>query len=161
HPFPWRVSAIVAIVVVIASVLAGLLLGRDRVESAAPLASSAATASAPSSLLPVDQRQVTLLLTVRDADRTAVSNVLIGVGGDTGFVAELLLPRELLLPTVPPMRLQQVTDPTGSRTAEQPLETLLGVQVDAIVDLGQVRSRWSSTGCCSACRQSRRRSGNC
>ena len=138
HPFPWRVSAIVAIVVVIASVLAGVLLSRDRVESASPQPSSAVTASAPTSLLPVDQRQVTLLLTVRDGDRAAVSNVLIGVGGDTGFVAELLLPRELLLPTVPPMRLQQVTDPTGPRTADQPLETLLGVQVDAIVDLDRL-----------------------
>ena len=140
HPFPWRVTAIVAIVVVVASVLAGILLNRDRVEPAQPQPTSAPSAAA--SQLPLEeQRQVTMLLTVRDADRTAVSNVLIGVGGSTGFVAELLLPRELLLPTVPPMRLQQVTDPTGQRTAEQPLETLLGVQVDAIVDLD--RLAWS------------------
>ncbi len=140
HPFPWRVTAIVAIVVAVASVLAGMLLSRDRVESTPPPASSAPSAST-SPLPPAQQRQVTMLLTVRDADRTAVSNVLIGVGGETGFVAELLLPRELLLPTVPPMRLQQVTDPTGQRTADQPLETLLGVQVDAIVDLD--RLAWS------------------
>jgi hypothetical protein len=36
------------------------------------------------------------------------------------------------------MRLQQVTDPTGSQSAHQPLETLLGVQIDALVDLDRL-----------------------
>ena len=81
---------------------------------------------------------MTLLLTVRDVDRAAVSTMLIGVGGGTGFVAELLLPRDLLLPTVPPMRLEEVDDPTGARTPEQPLETLLGVQIDVLVDLDRL-----------------------
>lgn len=140
HGFPWRITAVVVAVVALASVLAGVLLSRDRVESTDP---PVATASASSTVEPtpialVDQRQVTLLLTVRDDTRAAVSTVLIGVGGDTGFVAELMLPRALLLPTVPPMRLEEVDDPTGSRTPEQPVETLLGVQVDVIVDLDRL-----------------------
>ncbi len=140
HRFPWRITAVVVGVVVVASVLAGILLSRDRVATTEPPAATAsATSSVPPTPIPlVDQRQVTLLLTVRDVDRAAVSTVLIGVGGDTGFVAELLLPRALLLPTVPPMRLEEVDDPTGSRTPEQPVETLLGVQVDVIIDLDRL-----------------------
>jgi hypothetical protein len=139
HAFPWRVTAIVVVVVALASIAAGFLLSRDRVETAEPTPSAAApSAVAPTPVPLVDQRQVTLLLTVRDEERAAVSTVLVGVGGDTGFVAELLLPRDLLLPTVPPMRLAQVDDPTGSRTLEQPIETLLGVQVDVIVDLDRL-----------------------
>ena len=140
HRFPWRITAVVVAVVVVASVVAGVLLSRDRVETTEP---PVATASPSSSVVAtpvplVDQRQVTLLLTVRDAERAAVSTVLVGVGGDTGFVAELMLPRDLLLPTVPPMRLEEVDDPTGARTPEQPIETLLGVQVDVIIDLDRL-----------------------
>jgi hypothetical protein len=140
HRFPWRVTAVIVAFVALASVVAGVLLSRDRVETTT---APAATASASSTVAPtpiplVDQRQVTLLLTVRDQERAAVSTVLIGVGGDTGFVAELMLPRDLLLPTVPPMRLEQVDDPTGARTPELPIETLLGVQVDVIVDLDRL-----------------------
>jgi hypothetical protein len=140
HRFPWRITVVIAAVVIVASVVAGVLLSRDRVETAEPpVATSSAEATAPTAPVPlVDQRQVTLLLTVRDAQRAAVSTVLIGVGGNTGFVAELLLPRDLLLPTVPPMRLEQVDDPTGARTPEQPVETLLGVQVDVILDLDRL-----------------------
>lgn len=140
HRFPWRITAAVVVAVAAASVLAGVLLSRERVETADPpvATSSASSTVAPTPIPLVDQRQVTLLLTVRDAERAAVSTVLIGVGGDTGFVAELLLPRDLLLPTVPPMRLEQVDDPTGSRTPEQPIETLLGVQVDVLVDLDRL-----------------------
>jgi hypothetical protein len=140
HRFPWRISAIVVVVVVVASVVAGILLSQDRVvTSTPPTASASATSTAAPTTVPlVDQRQVTMLLTVRDQERAAVSTVLIGVGGDTGFVAELMLPRDLLLPTVPPMRLEQVDDPTGARTPEQPIETLLGVQVDVIVDLDRL-----------------------
>jgi hypothetical protein len=138
HGFPWRTTALIVAVVVAASVLAGFLLSRDRVESTPPAPASPSATSAPSQLPLEDQRQVTLLLTVRDADRVAVSTVLLGVGGDTGFVAELMLPRDLLLPTVPPVRLEQVTDPTGAQTADQPLETLLGVQVDAMLDLDRL-----------------------
>lgn len=138
--FPWRVTALVVAVVALASVLAGVLLSRDRVDSADPpvATASASSAAEPTPIALVDQRQVTLLLTVRDGARAAVSTVLIGVGGDTGFVAELILPRDLLLPTVPPMRLEEVDDPTGSRTPEQPVETLLGVQVDVVVDLDRL-----------------------
>ena len=89
-------------------------------------------------LPPADQRQVTFLLTVRDDDRSVVSAVLVGVGGDTGFVAQLVLPPDLLLPTTPPLRLADADDPTGAQTAEEPLETLLGVQVDAIIDLDRL-----------------------
>ncbi len=138
--FPWRTTAIVAGVVIVATAVAGLLLSRDRMQTAAPEDASVFT-PAPQ-LLPLEkQRQVTLLVVVRDAERSAVSTVLLGMGGDTGFVSELLLPRDLLLPTVPAMRLEQASDPTGSTTAEQPLETLLGVQVDAVVDLD--RLAWS------------------
>jgi hypothetical protein len=142
HRFPWRVTAVVVVVVVAASVLAGVLLSRDRVVTSTPPAAtasaSASSTAAPTPVPLVDQRQVTLLLTVRDEERSAVSTVLLGVGGDTGFVAELMLPRDLLLPTVPPMRLEQVDDPTGARTPEQPVETLLGVQVDVSVDLDRL-----------------------
>lgn len=140
HRFPWRITAVIVAVVVLASVVAGVLLSRDRVESADPPMATASPSStvAPTPIPLVDQRQVTLLLTVRDAQRAAVSTVLIGVGGETGFVAELMLPRDLLLPTVPPMRLEEVDDPTGARTPEQPVETLLGVQVDVILDLDRL-----------------------
>jgi hypothetical protein len=140
HRFPWRITAIVVAVVAVASVIAGVLLSADRVETTEPpVATASPSSSAAATPLPlVDQRQVTLLLTVRDATRAAVSTVLVGVGGDTGFVAELMLPRDLLLPTVPPMRLEEVDDPTGARTPEQPLETLLGVQVDVIIDLDRL-----------------------
>lgn len=140
HRFPWRTTAVIVVVVAVASVLAAVLLSRDRVETAdpPPATASASSAAVPTPIPLVDQRQVTLLLTVRDADRAAVSTVLIGVGGGTGFVAELLLPRDLLLPTVPPMRLEEVDDPTGARTPEQPVETLLGVQIDVLVDLDRL-----------------------
>jgi hypothetical protein len=137
HAFPWRITAVVALVVIGSSVLAGVLLTRDRVETTGPAVTSPATPR-PSAIPIEDQRQVTVLLTIRDAQRAAVSSVLIGVGGDTGFVAELMLPRDLLLPTVPPMRLEQATDPTGAQTAGAPLQTLLGVQVDAIMDLDRL-----------------------
>jgi hypothetical protein len=140
RPFPWRITAFIAGVVLLATGVAGVLLSRDRMQSATP---DDATIFTPApQLLPLDkQRQVTMLLTVRDDQRSAVSTVLIGMGGDTGFVSELLLPRDLLLPTVPPIRLARVTDPTGSTTAEEPLETLLGVQIDAVIDLD--RLAWS------------------
>jgi hypothetical protein len=138
HSFPWRVTGIVALVVIAATVVAGLLLARERVgPDPAPRPTPSPSATATSELRLEDQ-QLTVLLTVRDADRAAVSNVLIGVGGDLGFASELMLPRDLLLPTVPPMRLGEVDDPTGAQTAEQPLETLLGVRVDALVDLDRL-----------------------
>jgi hypothetical protein len=141
---------VVVVIVVLASAITGLLLTRERVGTDQPVASPTATppptptpvASArptPASVLPLaDQRQVTFLLTVRDDDRAVVSAVLVGVGGDTGFVAQLVLPPDLLLPTTPPMRLAEADDPTGAQTAEEPLETLLGVQVDAIIDLDRL-----------------------
>lgn len=143
HHFPWRLTGLVVLIVVAATAVVWLLLGRDRVvESPVPAVTPSATAIATASAIPVEeQRQLTILLTVRDDDRAAVNSVLLGFGGGTGFVAELLLPRDLLLPSDPPIRLEQATDPTGPQTAEQPLETLLGVQVDAIVDLD--RLAWS------------------
>lgn len=139
--FPWRVTGLVALIVVAASLVAGLLLGQNRVgsgQSRPPQAtpSPSPSASRPSPLLDADQ--VTALLTVRDADRNAVSNVLLGVDPQTAHVVELMLPRDLLLPTTPPMRLAQVSDPTGTATADEPLETLLGVQIDALIDLDRL-----------------------
>ena len=140
HRFPWRITAVVVAVVAVASVVAGVLLSSDRVATTdPPVVTASPSSTVVATPVPlVDQRQVTLLLTVRDPERVAVSTVLLGVGGDTGFVAELMLPRDLLLPTVPPMRLREVDDPTGSRTPEEPVETLLGVQVDVILDLDRL-----------------------
>lgn len=139
HPraFPWRLMALVAAMVVIASVVAGLLISRDRVATLAP--SDASIFTPAPNLLPVEkQRQVTILLGVRDGQGRAMSNVLVGVGGDTGFVSELMLPRSLLLPTVPPVQLKDVTGLLGTVRAEEPLEVLLGVQVDATVELDRL-----------------------
>jgi hypothetical protein len=137
HAFPWRLMALVAVVVVAASVVAGLLLSRDRVSTMSPEEASIFT-PAPD-LLPVEkQRQVAILLSVRDGHGKAMSNVLLGVGGDTGFVAELVLPRNLLLPTVPPVQLKDVTGLMGAVRAEEPLEVLLGVQIDATVELDRL-----------------------
>lgn len=137
HPFPWRLMGLVAIIVIIATVAAGLVLSRNSVEQEPPPDASVFT-PAPGQL-PVEKlRQVTVLLQVRDRDRAAVSNVLIGVGGDTGYVAELILPRNLLLPTVPPLQLKDVDGPTGPVSAEGPIEVLLGVQVDAAVEMDRL-----------------------
>lgn len=147
HTFPWRVTAIVVLVVVVASVAAGLLLMRDRVGSPTPTPEPSAVPTAAPTVpatpaLPFDSdRQLTLLLTVRDDDRQAVSTVLLATRGRTDAVSELMLPRDLLLPTAPPLRLKDATDPTGSQTAAEPLQTLLGVRVDAILDLD--RLAWS------------------
>ena len=146
--FPWRVTLVVAFLVVAATVVTGLLLGRDRVDSSAPAAASASASAAPSTT-PTStpsatlgsagqDRQLTVLLTVRDDERQAVSSILVGVGGRTGSVSELLLPRALLLPTVPAMRLSQASDPNGGALAIVPLQTLLGVQIDAAVDLDRL-----------------------
>ena len=146
--FPWRVTLVVAVLVVAATVVTGLLLGRDRVDSSAPAAASASASAAPSTT-PTStpsatlgsagqDRQLTVLLTVRDDERQAVSSILVGVGGRTGSVSELLLPRALLLPTVPAMRLSQASDPNGGALAIVPLQTLLGVQIDAAVDLDRL-----------------------
>lgn len=139
HRFPWRVTAIVALVVVIGSVATGLLLGRDRVGSADPTATpSPGATSTAASIVSGQERQLTVLLNVRGEERELVSSVLLGVGGTTGTVSELILPRALLLPTVPPMVLAQTSDPNGGSSAAQPLQTLLGVQVDAVVDLDRL-----------------------
>lgn len=146
--FPWRVTLVVAFLVVAATVVTGLLLGRDRVDSSAPAAASASASAGPSTT-PTStpsatlgsagqDRQLTVLLTVRDDERQAVSSILVGVGGRTGSVSELLLPRALLLPTVPAMRLSQASDPNGGALAIVPLQTLLGVQIDAAVDLDRL-----------------------
>jgi hypothetical protein len=133
--FPWRTTAIVAGIVVVASVVSGVLFARDRVETVEPKDASIFT-PAPD-LVPLEkQRQVTVLMRVRDDEGVAVSNVLVGVGGGTGSVSLLLLPRDLLLPSVPPVKLVDADDPTGA--AEEPLQTLLGVQIDATMDLDRL-----------------------
>ena len=141
HRFPWRVTAIVVVIVVAASVAAGVLLARERVQpSATPTTSAAVSPSGTgATALPADpDRQVTVLLTVRDEDGTAASSVLLGVGGNTGHVSELMLPRALLLATTPATRLAQAPAPNGGSLAAGPLQTLLGVQVDAVVDLDRL-----------------------
>lgn len=138
HPFPWRVTAVAAALVVAASVLAGVLLTRGQVTTTDPTPSPTPTATSTVAAIAEQGRQVTVLLVVRDDDRRAVSTMLIGVGGGSDTVSELLLPRDLLLPTVPPRRLSAIDDPTGAQDAEQPLETLLGVEVDAVIDLDRL-----------------------
>lgn len=126
--------ALLAAVVVLSSVVAGLVLSRQGVDDEQPREASIFT-PAPD-LLPLEKtRQVTLLLQVRNAVGEATGSMLLGVGGDTGFVAELLLPRSLLLPTVPPTRLEDAGKPNSATRAQESLETLLGVQVDATLDL--------------------------
>jgi hypothetical protein len=53
-------------------------------------------------------------------------------------VAELLLPRTLLLPTVPPVQLQNANGPRGPVRPDYPLQTLLGVQIDASIELDRL-----------------------
>ncbi|MHB8795818.1 MAG: LytR C-terminal domain-containing protein [Candidatus Nanopelagicales bacterium] len=137
YPFPWRLMAAVAAVVIAATVMAGLIVARNRVAVQVPTEASV-FAPAPD-LLPVEERrQVTLLIQVRDADGGTVSNALLAAGGGTGFVAELILPRDLLLPTVPPVRLEAVSGPAGPVGAQGPLEALLGVQIDATLALDRL-----------------------
>lgn len=137
YPFPWRLMAVVALIVVAATSVAGIVLSRNGVEEQAPTVASVFT-PAPS-LLPVqERRQLTVLVQVHDKDGVAVSNALLGVGGDTDFVAELLLPRDLLLPTVPPVQLKDTEGPGGSARAQEPVQALLGVQVDATLALDRL-----------------------
>lgn len=137
YPFPWRLMAVVAAVVIAATVVTGLVVARNRVAVQVPTESSSLT-PAPD-LLPVEERrQVTMLIQVRDEGGGTVSNALLGVGGGTGFIAELILPRDLLLPTVPPVRLEEVSGPAGPVGAQGPLEVLLGVQIDATLALDRL-----------------------
>lgn len=137
YPFPWRLMGLVALVVAIASVIAGLVLARNSVDDD-PVASPSASASAIVREPVEDHRQVTILLQVRDKDRQSVSNVLFGVGGKTGFVAQLILPRNLLLPTNPPAQLKDLDGTTGPITAQGQVEVLLGVQVDAALEMDRL-----------------------
>jgi hypothetical protein len=140
HPFPWRITALVSAIVIIATVIAGVILSSNSVEqSVAPTPSPSASDTQDPDPLAVDgRRQVTLLLQVRDKGTGIASSVLIGVAGGTGFVSELMLPRDLLLPTVPPVRLRDTNGPRGPITAQDPLQVLLGVQVDAAIALDRL-----------------------
>jgi hypothetical protein len=137
HGFPWRITALVAAIVILATVVAGLILARNGVQTAEPDTASIFT-PAPD-LLPVEkQRQVTVLFQVRDKGKDVASNVLIGAGGDVGFVSELLLPRTLLLPTSPPVQLKDVNGPRGPVSAQGPLQVVLNVQIDATIELDRL-----------------------
>lgn len=128
---------VVSGLVVAASVVAGVMLASQGVDEEQPVPASIFT-PAPD-LLPIErQRQVTLLVQVRDDEGAATSNVLLGAGGGTGFVAELDLPSDLLLPTVPPSRLSTTGGPTEPGRAQDAIETLLGVQVDATLDIARL-----------------------
>ena len=137
HGFPWRMTALVAAVVIASTAIAGVILARNGVEGVDPSTASIFT-PAPD-LLPVEkQRQVTVLLQIRDKNKEVSSSVLFGAGANTGFVAELLLPRTLLLPTVPPVQLQNANGPRGPVRPDYPLQTLLGVQIDASIELDRL-----------------------
>lgn len=135
RPFPWRLMGLVALIVVLATVVAGIALSRNSVQED-PV--SAVVASGPATLPVEERRQLTLLLQVRDREEVAVSTVLLGVGGGTSGVAQLLIPRTLLLPTVPAVQVQDVGGPSDAVGIEAPIETLLGVNVDAVLDLDRL-----------------------
>lgn len=137
YPFPWRLMGVVALIVAAASVIAGLVLARNSVDDE-PVATPSAVASATVREPVEDHRQVTILLQVRDEDRQSVSNVLFGIGGKTGFIAQLILPRNLLLPASPPTQFKDVDGPTGPISAQGPVEVLLGVRVDAALDIDRL-----------------------
>lgn len=136
HRFPWRITAVVVLVVLAASVVIGVLLGRDRV-GAGPVESTTPSVGTTASAF-ADDQQFTALLTVRGADRHVVSAVLLGVADHATAVSELIVPRALLLPTVPAMRLSQVADLSGPGREMAALQTLLGVQIDAVIDLDRL-----------------------
>jgi hypothetical protein len=137
HSFPWRVTAVVAAIVIASTALAGLVLTRNSVEGSDPSTASIFT-PAPD-LLPIEkQRQVTVLVQVRDKDKDVSSSVLVAAGGDVGFVSQLLLPRTLLLPTVPPVLLKDTDGPRGPVRSDEALQTLLGVQIDANIELDRL-----------------------
>jgi hypothetical protein len=137
YPFPWRLMGLVALIVVAATIVGGIVLARNSVEDD-PVVSTSASASAVPGEPVEEHRQVTILLQVRDKDRKSVSNVLFGVGGETGFVSQLILPRNLLLPTSPPTQLQDVDGPTGPISAQGQIQTLLGVRVDAALEMDRL-----------------------
>jgi hypothetical protein len=135
--FPWRVTALVVAIVIVTTAIAGVVVSRNTVDRQVP--SDASIFTPAPNLLPIEKkRQVTVLLQIRDRGKDIVSNVLIGAGGDTGFVAELLLPRNLLLPTVPPVQLKDTNGPRGPVSAQEPLQALLGVQIDATIELDRL-----------------------
>jgi hypothetical protein len=137
HSFPWRVTAVVAAIVIASTALAGVVLTRNSVEGSDPSTASIFT-PAPD-LLPIEkQRQVTVLVQVRDKDKDVSSSVLVGAGGGVGFVSQLLLPRTLLLPTVPPVLLKDTDGPRGPVRSDEALQTLLGVQIDANIELDRL-----------------------
>jgi hypothetical protein len=135
--FPWRVTALVAVIVIATTAIAGFILARNGVDQLAPTEASIFT-PAPDRLPIEKKRQVTMLIQVRDKGTDIASNVLIGAGGDTGFVAELMLPRNLLLPTVPPVQLKDTNGPRGPVNAQGPLQVLLNVRIDASIELDRL-----------------------
>jgi hypothetical protein len=136
YRFPWRLMAVVAVVVVVATALIGVVISRTSVEEVTLLPSEAPTARPTEA-----SRQLTLLIQVRDEEGEAASTVLIGFGGGTESLAQLLLPRDLLLPTIPPRTVREVDTPVGQATAQDAVQVLLGVNVDAVIDMD--RLAWS------------------
>jgi hypothetical protein len=137
HGFPWRITALVAAIVIATTAIAGVILARNGVQGASP--DEASIFIPAPDLLPVEKRrQVTMLIQVRDKGKDVASNLLVGAGGDVGFVAELLLPRNLLLPTAPPVQLKDVDGPRGPISAQGPLQVLLNVQIDATIELDRL-----------------------
>jgi hypothetical protein len=136
YPFPWRLMAVVAAVVVAATAMIGVVISRTSVEQVTLLPEATPTARPTEA-----SRQLTLLLQVRDAGGEAASTVLLGFGGGTQALVQLLLPRDLLLPTVPPVAVRDVDTPIGQVTAQDAVQVLLGVTVDAVLDMD--RLAWS------------------
>jgi hypothetical protein len=133
YPFPWRVMAVVAAVVVAATALIGVVISRTSVEEVTLLPTAAPTAQPTEA-----SRQLTVLLQVRDEQGEAASTVLLGFGGGTETLVQLLLPRDLLLPTMPPTAVRDVDTPVGQVTAQDAVQVLLGVNVDAVIDMDRL-----------------------
>lgn len=136
-PYPWRLMGAVAAIVFVITIGAGLIIGRP---SSLPTVPSVVASSnvSDSSLPGPDQRQATILLQVRGADRRVAASVLLGFGGTTQRVAAVIIPTTLVLPTFPAKQLADVDGPSGPVGAREPLSALLGVRIDETIELDRL-----------------------
>ena len=147
--FPWRRTGVVALVVIVVIVGAGLLLARTPgtppapaivVDSptAAPLPSEVGSADATGDTAADPDAPSTVLLQVRGRDRTVQSSILLAFGGNSPIVSATVIPTTLLLPTQPVIALSDVDGPSGPVGAREPLGTLLGVRIDETIELDRL-----------------------
>ena len=136
-PYPWRLMGAVAAIVFLITIGAGLIIGRPSSLPSVP--SVVASPQSSESPLPgPDQRQATILLQVRGADRRVAASVLLGFGGTTQRVSALIIPTTLVLPTFPAKQLADVDGPSGPVGAREPLSALLAVRIDETIELDRL-----------------------